>query len=134
VLSQGPAPVTLADWTKKSAKDAAKALKEQGLVVKTTEQNDADVAKGDVISQTPAAGEVHRGDTVNLVVSKGPVMKVVPRTRRLSLDRAREILTKAGFKVQVNRLINFGFDLVQSTNPGAGTKAPEGSTITVNLV
>ena len=134
VLSQGPAPVTLADWTTKSAKDATKALKEQGLVVKTTEQNDADVAKGDVISQTPAAGEVHRGDTVTLVVSKGPVMKVVPRTRGLSLDRAREVLTKAGFKVQVNRLINFGFDLVQSTNPGAGKKAPEGSTITVNLV
>ena len=40
----------------------------------------------------------------------------------------------SGFKVQVNRLINFGFDLVQSTNPGAGKKAPEGSTITVNLV
>ncbi|MFT3862111.1 Stk1 family PASTA domain-containing Ser/Thr kinase [Micropruina sp.] len=134
VLSQGPAPVTLADWTQKSAADAAKALKAQGLVVKTTKQNDAAIDKGDVISQTPAAGEVHRGDTVNLVVSKGPVMKVIPRTRGLSLERAREILTSAGFKVQVNRLINFGFDLVQSTNPSAGTKVAEGSTITVNLV
>lgn len=52
-------------------------------------------------------------------------MKVVPRTRGYSLDRARETLTKAGFKVQVNRLINFGFDLVRDTNPKAGTKAPK---------
>jgi len=102
--------------------------------VVSEQQNNADIDKGNVISQNPPAGEVHRGDTITLVVSKGPVMKVVPRTRGYSLDRARETLTKAGFKVQVNRLINFGFDLVRDTNPKAGTKAPEGSTITVNLV
>lgn len=134
VLSKGPEPVTLGDWTGKSAKNATKALKAQGLKVKTTEQNHPDVDKGDVISQTPPPGEVHRGDTVDLVVSEGPVMKVIPRTRGYSLDRAREVLTKAGFKVQVNRLINFGFDLVRDTDPNAGTKAPEGSTVTINLV
>ncbi len=134
VLSEGPAPVTLADWTNKAAKDATAALKAQGLKVVSEQQNNADIDKGNVISQNPPAGEVHRGDTITLVVSKGPVMKVVPRTRGYSLDRARETLTKAGFKVQVNRLINFGFDLVRDTNPKAGTKAPEGSTITVNLV
>lgn len=133
-ISQGPAPVTIADWTNKKAKDAEKALKDQGLKVTKQEQNNADIAKGNVISQTPPAGEAHRGDTVTLVVSKGPVMKVVPRTRGLSLARAREVLTEAGFKVQVNRLVNFGFDLVNGTNPRAGTKAPEGSTVTVNLV
>ena len=60
-------------------------------------------------------------------------MKTVPNVRRYTLDRAREVLQKAGFKVQVNRLISFGFDLVVSTDPRAGSKAPEGSTITVNL-
>ncbi|MFT4228289.1 MAG: PASTA domain-containing protein [Micropruina sp.] len=57
----------------------------------------------------------------------------MPNVRRYSLDRARDILQKAGFEVRVNRLINFGFDLVVSTDPKAGTKAPVGSTITINL-
>ncbi|MFT4218192.1 MAG: Stk1 family PASTA domain-containing Ser/Thr kinase [Micropruina sp.] len=133
VMSLGPAPVTLTDWTKKPYADAKKALKALGLTVEKTEQNDPDVDKGDIISQDPPAGEVHRGDTVNLVVSKGPVMKAVPNVRGYYLARAREILTKAGFTVQVNRLINFGFDRVVGTDPKAGTKAPVGSTVTVNL-
>ncbi len=133
VVSQGPAPVMLADWTDKPVKEAQKALKEQGLKVKIEKQNHADIEKNNVISQTPPAGELHRGDTVTLVVSKGPKMKMVPDVRSYSLDRAREILKRAGFEVRVNRLINFGFDLVVNTNPRAGTRAPEGSTITVNL-
>ncbi len=133
LLSQGPAPVTMADWTNKSAKDATAALKAQGLKVTTEQQNNAEVDKGDVISQTPPAGEVHRGDTVTLLVSKGPVLKAVPNVRGYYLDRAREILTKAGFEVKVNRLISFGFDRVVGTTPGAGKKVPEGSTVTVNL-
>ncbi|MFT3971882.1 MAG: PASTA domain-containing protein [Micropruina sp.] len=133
VVSQGPAPVTLADWTDKPLKDAQKALKDQGLKVQIEKQNHADIEKNNVISQTPPAGEVHRGDTVTLVVSKGPVMKVVPNVRGYYLSRAREILTQAGFKVSVNRLINFGFDRVVGTSPRADSKAPLGSTVTVNL-
>ena len=133
VVSQGPAPVTLADWTDKPVKEAQKALKEQGLKVKIEKQNHADIEKNNVISQTPPAGEAHRGDTVTLVISKGPKMKMVPNVRSYSLDRARDILQKAGFEVRVNRLINFGFDLVVSTNPRAGTRAPEGSAVTINL-
>ncbi len=133
LVSQGPAPVTLADWKGKSAKDAEKALKALGLKVKTTQLNDPDIDKGRVISQTPAAGEVHRGDTVTLTVSKGPVMKAVPNVRGYYLDRARQVLTKAGFQVKVNRLISFGFDRVVSTSPRAGSKVPEGSIVTVNL-
>ena len=133
VLSQGPEPVALVDWTDKPVKDAQKSLKTLGLTVTLTQQNHPDIDKGNVISQTPPPGEVHRGDKVNFVVSKGPVMKAVPNVRGYYLDRAREILTKAGFKVGVNRLINFGFDRVVGTNPRAGVKAPVGSTVTVNL-
>ncbi len=133
VMSRGPEPVTLADWTKKPYADAKKALTALGLTVKKTEQNDADIDKGAIISHDPPAGEVHRGDTVTFVVSKGPVMKAVPNVRGYYLARAREILTKAGFKVGVNRLINFGFDRVVGTNPRAGSKVPVGSTVTVNL-
>lgn len=133
VMSQGPEPVTLTDWTKKSYAEAKKALTTLGLKVKKTDENDPDIDKGDVISQTPPPGEVHRGDTITFVVSKGPVMKAIPNVRGYYLDRAREILTKAGFKVSVNRLINFGFDRVVGTNPRSGTKVPVGSTVTVNL-
>ena len=40
----------------------------------TTEENSDTVAKGDVISQTPTSGRLFKGDTVKLVVSKGPVL------------------------------------------------------------
>lgn len=36
------------------------------------QQNNADIDKGNVISQNPPAGEVHRGDTITLVVSRAP--------------------------------------------------------------
>ena len=134
VISLGPEPVTLADWTKKPYADAKKAMEAQGLKVKkASEQFDPDVDKGDVISTDPPAGQVHKGDTINVTVSKGPELKVVPNVRGYYLDQARQILEKAGFEVKVNRLISFGFDRVVGTTPGQGRKAPVGSTVTVNL-
>ena len=133
VVSQGPEPVVLVDWTDKPIKDVQKALKSLGLKVAVTEQNHADIDKGNVVSQNPPPGEVHRGDTISFVVSKGPVMKAVPNVRGYYLDRAREILTKAGYKVSVNRVLNVGFDRVVGAKPRAGVKAPVGSTVTVNL-
>ena len=56
MVSQGPAPVDLDDWTGKPATQATQALHADGLTVKTTQKYNETVPAGNVISQTPRAG------------------------------------------------------------------------------
>lgn len=131
-VSQGPAPVTVEDWTGKKLTDAKKALEAAGLtVVVGREQFSDEVKKGLIINQDPGAGELHRGDTVTFVVSKGPNLVAVPNVRGMRVAAAKAKLAEAGFKSREQYMVSFGFGLVYYTNPRAGTKAPKGSTITL---
>ena len=134
VVSKGPAPVQVADFTGKKFTAAKSTLEKAGLTVTATEENSATVAKGLVISQAPASGELRRGDTVTFVVSKGPVMVKVPSVRGLGADEAIEKLKAAGFAVKTQRMVGGAFGLAWGTDPGAGKSAPQGSTVTLYLV
>jgi serine/threonine-protein kinase len=93
------------------------------------------VPKGDVISQSPDSGRLFRGDTVQLVVSKGPVLVEVPDVRRMSADQATATLTAAGFRVRVLREpVYVGLGLVVKEDPSTGTRAPRGSTVAIYVV
>ncbi len=134
VVSKGRKPITVPDWTGKDATKAAKALSDLGLSVDATKQENSDtVAKGQVISQDPAGGTLYRGDTVTLVVSKGPVMVEVPNTVGKPLAEAQRILEGAGFKVAVKKALGGFFRTVRFQDPDSG-RAPKGSTITVTIV
>jgi serine/threonine-protein kinase len=87
------------------------------------------------VSQDPASGAVHRGDTVTLVVSKGPVMVPVPDVVGKKSADAEKALTDLGFTVK-KEAGPFGpvFDLVQHQSVDAGQPAPKGSTITLTIV
>jgi serine/threonine-protein kinase len=133
-VSKGPAPVDLADWTNRKYAEAKDALTKLGLVVKKAPEEFSDtIAAGVIISQTPPAGQVFRGDTVTLLVSKGPSLIEIPNVRGKTIKAATSELKQAGFKVAVKRLINFGFGRVAYTTPGAGSKAAPGSTVTLNV-
>jgi serine/threonine-protein kinase len=134
VVSQGPAPVQLADWTDKPATQATQALQGVGLTVQATTKYNDSVALGDVISQSPGPGTVHRGDTVKLVVSKGPPLVLVPDVTGKSVDDARQILRTAGFAVQVTHVFPWivGGNVV-AQSPNGQTKAPKGSTVTIAI-
>jgi serine/threonine-protein kinase len=134
VVSNGPAPVTLDDWTGKPVDQATQTLTADGLKVKTTQKYTMTVAKGDVISQTPPAGTVHRGDTVTFVVSQGPPLVMVPDVTGKSVDQARKILRNAGFEVQVTHVFPWviGGNVV-AQSPNGTTKAPKGSTVTIAI-
>ncbi len=134
VVSKGPAPVDLADWRGKSFAEAEAELKEAGLKVSSTEEFNDDVAKGNVISQSPEAGQVFRGDKVSFVVSKGPELVKVPDVRGVGVTKATEQLQNAGFKVNPSRMVSGGFGLAWGTDPKGGTMAPKGSTVTLYLV
>ncbi len=136
VVSRGPRPVHLTDWTGKDAARAERVLGRQHLDVQTREEYSDQVREGRVISQDPPTGVLHHGDTVELVVSKGPELVEVPGDlRTASVASATEELESLGFKVRVEHAdIYLGLGLVASWSPGGGNQIPKGSTVTLQIV
>ena len=92
------------------------------------------MAMGLVVSQKPGAGTAFKGDTVRLVVSKGPQLVEVPKVVGKQVGVAARILQKAGFQVEVHDILGGFFGTVRSQNPDAGQKVPKGSTISLTVV
>ena len=136
IVSRGPAPVHLTDWTGKSATRATHALAGHQLGVETTREYSDSVAEGLVISQDPATGVLHHGDTVKLVVSKGPELVEVPGgLPSMGVEAATQLLEGLGFKVDVEKArIYLGLGYVASSSPGGGNEIPKGSVITLHIV
>jgi serine/threonine-protein kinase len=135
VISKGRQPIAVKDFTNKPASEAVDALSKAGLEVDATEQANSDtVAKGNVISQSPAGGTLFKGDSVKLVVSKGPVLVKVPDVQGKQEAEATQILKDAGFTVTVERFMGGIFGTVRSQEPGANTEQPKGSTIKLVIV
>ena len=135
VVSKGPAPIEVPSLSQKSLDEAKSILEKLGLGIDISEANSATVAKGTVISQSPDSGTLKKGDVVKVTISKGPVMVEVPQTRLMTEAKAKEALTAAGFKVEVKSLPNpISFGMVSYSDPGGGSQAPQGSTITIYLV
>lgn len=134
VVSKGRQPVTLANWTGKASADALAAFTKVGLKATVTEEFSEKVAKGIVISQDPTKGPLFKGDTVTLVVSKGPPLVEVPNVVSLQTQQARRILQQAGFTVNIDRVLGGYFNTVRDQSVPAGTMAPKGTTITLTVV
>ena len=135
VISKGRQPIAVKDFTNKPASEAVDALSKAGLEVDATEQANSDtVAKGNVISQLPAGGTLFKGDSVKLVVSKGPVLVKVPDVQGKQEAEATQILKDAGFNVTVERFMGGIFGTVRSQEPGANSEQPKGSTIKLVIV
>jgi eukaryotic-like serine/threonine-protein kinase len=134
-VSKGPEPVELPELVGTDAAEAVATLEKAGLEVDRSEEFSESVAKDLVISTSPKGGAtVYRGDTVGLVVSKGPPLVTVPRVVGLSESAARAELEAAGFRVSVNKPLGTAIFGVNSQNPRGGTEAPKGSTVTISVV
>jgi serine/threonine-protein kinase len=90
---------------------------------------------GIVIAQNPSGGtKVKKGSRVVLAVSRGPnpTLTVVPNVVGKSKQAATTALQNAGFKVQVINVSGAGqTGLVVDEQPAGGTRAPDGSTVTI---
>ena len=135
VVSKGPRPIRIPDFTGRPAARAENVLEDRGFEVDTSEVNSDTVRRGRVISQSPDSGTGQKGDVISLVVSKGPVMVEVPDVVRMGLAEARSRLEGAGFRVVVRQSsLYIGVQYVVSTSPKGGSTAPEGSTVFVSVV
>ena len=135
IVSKGRQPITIADWTGKDADAAVNEMRKAGLKVEVDREYDDAVAAGLVISQSPDSGTLYKGDTVTLMVSRGPELVEIPSLRAWGVDAAKDKLKSLGFKVKTKKAGAYlGLGYVYSTDPGSGTKAPKGSTVTLSIL
>lgn len=135
VISKGPRPIEVVDWTGKPIANAERWAKSKKLKVKKTEEFSSTVAKGMVISQDPSEGDAFKGDTITFTVSKGPELVAIPRVRGQGVEAATNQLESLGFTVKTEHSAGYlGLGFVWSVSPGEGEMAPQGSTVTLYLV
>jgi beta-lactam-binding protein with PASTA domain len=85
------------------------------------------------VAQDPAGGNLSRGGTVTLTISKGPKLVDVPSFIGRQSSEARKALEQLGFKVEVNNILGGFFGTVRDQEP-VNTRVPEGSVITLTVV
>ena len=136
VVSKGPRPIPIRDFTGEDAERAVAWFEGRDLEVDTSSEHSDTVAEGDVISQSPDDGTAFAGDSVDLVVSDGPELVEVPGGLVASgVDAARAELEAEGFEVEVENDDGYiGLGYVFRVDPPSGTMVPAGSTITLYLI
>lgn len=136
IVSKGPAPVPVPNLVGRSLSSAEKSLTNIGLEYSVTREYSKSVPTGHVISTDPKAGEkANRGDSVSLVVSKGPPLITVPDLYKTAEADARATLEGLGFKVTVTYPLGISpFGRVVRQSEPVGTQLPWGSTISIDVV
>lgn len=90
------------DVVGKSKDEAQQTLDALKLTVNWTEQFDDKIPQGQVISASAKTGdELHWGDSVNAVVSKGPETVTLPNYVGQKAAAAKAALEKLGFSVKI---------------------------------
>nr|WP_301282280.1 Stk1 family PASTA domain-containing Ser/Thr kinase [Intestinibacter bartlettii] len=107
-----------------SIDDANKQAAKLGLKIQQTEEYDADVKEGYIISQSPQTGTVQTGDTITVVVSLGGKAAKVPNCVGLSYDQAKKLLEANNLKVgsrsyEYNSSYDEGIVIWQNPSSGA---------------
>ena len=131
-MSRGPVP----DVSGMSIGQATSTLEGVGLEVaeERGEQFSDTVDKGKVVglSGWDDSQPLRPGDTVSLVVSKGPEPVTVPDVAGMNLRDAVAALENAGFDATTN-VPELVWSLFQadSTSPAAGTTHPRGTTVQI---
>jgi serine/threonine-protein kinase len=134
-VSKGRQPIPVGNWVRKSAAKAEQTLTKRGLKVSTDEQYSDSVPEGKVISQSPGAETLFKGDTVTLLVSQGPPLVTIPGGLRGSgVDDATSKLEALGLKVETHKSEFYaGLGYVISVSPGSGQQVRVGSTVVLSL-
>jgi serine/threonine-protein kinase len=130
VVSSGPAPRPIADFTGRTYEEAANALAFLGLRPERSQDFSDSVEAGKIIRTEPAAAQTApRGSTVTVVVSKGPDLVGVPPVRGLSVDAATAAIERLG--LNVDGVLGSPSKRVFDTDPAAGTRVRRGTGVSL---
>ncbi len=98
---------------------------------------ESDRPRGTVVDQSPRAGtRLSEGQAVTLTVSTGPARISVPDVVGLDEQAARDVLTTAGFEVEVTERATDLADedgVVLDQDPAAGASGSKGSVVTITI-
>ena len=118
-----------------SRSDAEAKLKKLGLKVGTISEKYSSEEAGTIVSQDPRAGsKISKGQSVDLVISKGEKKKtvLVVEVSGMTADNAKAVLTSRGFKVSVTKQASSEpAGTVISQSPASGSEQAEGSTVEI---
>ena len=126
MVSAGPEPRRIQDWTNHSFDEVAQAMREGGLVPVRVDAFSETVPVNQVIATTPGAGQMaDKGSKVSITVSKGPDLVAVPDVTKLSVSEAQARLASVGLDVANT----FGppNKTVFYIDPNPGTKVKRGT-------
>ncbi|HET9672162.1 MAG TPA: Stk1 family PASTA domain-containing Ser/Thr kinase [Actinomycetota bacterium] len=140
VVSQAPRTFVVPNLEGMTVEEAEAALAAAHLVLgEQTTQNDQDIPEGQIISQSPAAGDEAPRDTpVNVVVSAGPSVVIVPDVTCLSFANAKTQLTGLGLQVQLGDRVTPNADcptepeLIAAQDTSPGSQVDPGTTIVLH--
>ncbi|HKD35025.1 MAG TPA: Stk1 family PASTA domain-containing Ser/Thr kinase [Gaiellaceae bacterium] len=133
-ISSGPQPVSVPYVVGLSFDQASAQLQSAGFAV-ARKNVDSNQPKDTVVAEQPT-GTAAPGATITLSVSRGPKQSTVPDVTNQDQQSATSTLQAAGFKVNVVKqdVQDPGLDgIVLSQTPTGGTKAPQGSTVTITV-
>lgn len=125
-VSQGPKPVTMPNIVGKTKDEAQQTMDDLKLTANWTESFDDKIPQGQVISTSVSSGNtLHWGDSVDVVVSKGPETITLPNYVGQKASDAKAALEKLGFTVKVSSQLTLNASQdkkVASQDPVGGTK------------
>jgi len=135
-VSQGPAPVTVISVVGATKDQAQAELEGVGLVYERAGREYSDtVEKGRVISQSPAPGTPgHRGDVVEVVLSRGPEKFEIPDLVGKQYEEAAQILRDLGMEPRRENFLGGFFGTVRTQSIEPGTKVVKGTEVVLGIV
>ncbi|EPI52792.1 protein kinase domain-containing protein [Gardnerella pickettii] len=141
ILSKGPMPVSMPDVVNLTKEEADKAFNEAKLVPNYSEEFNDKVGKGKIISASVQKGtQMHWGDKLDVVVSKGPKTITMPDVRNKNANEARRILESLRLKVNISAPLGDLMHTVrfQSAAPGSQVRVLDESgnptTVTLTII
>lgn len=133
VLSAGPPPVPLPRLVGLDLEAAERRLLARGSALGQVRSRHHGSPAGTVIRQVPDNGVLEFGGSVDVVVSKGPRLVLVPAVDGLARRSAVEAIRSAGLTPVVEQVYSDSVEpgAIVGTDPGVGTSVPEGSRVRV---
>jgi serine/threonine-protein kinase len=130
LVSDGPAPVRVADVRGQSYDAAAQTLAGQRFGVARRDDFSSTVDKDKVIGTDPVPGAVvPRGSLVTIVVSKGPELIAVPNLQGAALEPATKQLQDLGLVPDTTGYLPGR--TVRAQDPAAASMVPKGTKVTL---
>ena len=131
--------VNIPNLVNKTIEEAEGELKSLNLKIDKTEAASPDVEEGKIISQSPEFKEgekIKEGETVKVVVSKGPETSELPSFIGKKIEEVREMATQLGLELieetQNSKTVEAGYVIGQDINEGTLVKSGDKVTVQVS--